>query len=107
MALGRWMLLWREMSTLAIGEGYRATEAELLARDVAARRAALDELLGAAAGVGRVGPRLRRLSMRYGLDPDAAFDWSRSSPGLTPTRRRTTRGSTTRTSTSWRSASTI
>ena len=45
--LGRWLLLWSEMSTLAIGEGYRATEGELLARDVAARRAALDELLGA------------------------------------------------------------
>ena len=71
--LGRWLLLWSEMSTLAIGEGYRATEGELLARDVAARRAALDELLGAVSGDGRVGPRLRRLSMRYGLDPDAAF----------------------------------
>ena len=71
--LGRWLLLWSEMSTLAIGEGYRATESELLARDVAARRAALDELLGAVAGDGRVGPRVRRLSMRFGLDPDAAF----------------------------------
>ena len=71
--LGRWLLLWSEMSTLAIGEGYRATEGELLARDVAARRAALDELLGAVSGDGRVGPRLRRISMRYGLDPDAAF----------------------------------
>ena len=71
--LGRWLLLWGEMSTLAIGEGYRATEGELLARDVAARRAALDELLGAVGGDGRVGPRLRRLSMRYGLDPDTTF----------------------------------
>ena len=58
MELGRWLLLWSEMSTLAIGEGYRATEGELLARDVAARRAALDELLGAVAGDGRVGQRV-------------------------------------------------
>ncbi len=71
--LGRWLLLWGEMSTLAISEGYRATEGELLSRDVAARRAALDELLGAIAGDVRVGRRLRRLSIRYGLDPDAAF----------------------------------
>ncbi len=71
--LGRWLLLWSEMSTLAIGEGYRATEGELLARDVAARRAALDELLGAVTGDGRAGQRLRRLSMRYGLDPDTTF----------------------------------
>ena len=71
--LGRWLLLWSEMSTLAIGEGYRATERELLERDVAARRAALDELLGATSDDARVGARLRRLSMRYGLDPDATF----------------------------------
>ena len=67
------------MSTLAISEGYRTTERELLARDVAARRAALDELLGAVAGDGRVGPRSRRLSMRYGLDPDARVSAGRQS----------------------------
>jgi hypothetical protein len=71
--LGRWLLLWSEMSSLAIGEGYRATERELLARDVAARRAALDELLGAVAVDARSRARLRRRAMRYGLDPDAPF----------------------------------
>ncbi len=80
--LGRWLLLWSEMSTLAIAEGYRATERELVARDVAARRAALDELLGAVVGDGRIRQRLRRLSMRYGLDPDAAFRLVAILPGL-------------------------
>ena len=80
--LGRWLLLWSEMSSLAIGDGYRATERELLARDVAARRAALDELLGAVAADARSGARVRRLAMRYGLDPDAAFRVAAIRPGL-------------------------
>ncbi len=80
--LGRWLLLWSEMSSMAIGEGYRATERELLARDVAARRAALDELLGAVAVDARSGARLRRLAMRYGLDPDATFRVAAILPGL-------------------------
>ncbi len=80
--LGRWLLLWSEMSSLAIGEGYRATERELIARDVAARRAALDELLGAVAVDARSRARLRRLAMRYGLDPDAAFRIAAILPGV-------------------------
>ena len=79
--LGRWLLLWSEMSSLAIGEGYRAAERELLARDVAARRAALDELLGAVATDARSGARVRRLAMRYGLDPDATFRIAAILPG--------------------------
>ena len=43
--LGRWLLLWTEMSSMAVGEGYRATELEIMARDAAARRAAIDELV--------------------------------------------------------------
>ena len=105
--LGRWLLLWSEMSTLAIGEGYRATERELLARDVAARRAALDELLGAVAGDARVGPRLRRLSMRYRPGPRCGLPIGGDPAGTrTSIRRRTSQDSTTRISTSWRAGST-
>jgi hypothetical protein len=71
--LGRWLMLWGEMASLAITEGYRAAEREMLARDAAARRAALDEMLGVVAGDGRAVARLRRLAMRYGLDPDATY----------------------------------
>jgi hypothetical protein len=70
--LGRWLMLWAEMSSLAIGEGYRAAEGEMVARDAAARRAALDEMIGAA-GDARTATRSRRLAMRYGLDPDASY----------------------------------
>ena len=95
--LGRLLLLWTEMSSLAMGEGYRATERELLARDVEARRAALDELLGAVSNDARAGARLRRLAMRYGLDPDAAFRVAAIHAGSGGrSRRRTRRGSTTR-----------
>jgi hypothetical protein len=79
--LGRWLLLWTEMSTLATSEGYRAAERDILARDVAARRAAVDELLGSTASEGRVAARLRRLAMRYGLDPDAAYRLAAILPG--------------------------
>ena len=69
------------MSSLAVGEGYRATERELLARDAAARRAAIDELLGAVPAEGRAASRLRRLAMRYGLDPDASYRVAAILPG--------------------------
>ena len=49
------------------------TERELLARDAAARRAAIDELLGAIPAEGRGVARLRRLAMRFGLEPDASY----------------------------------
>ena len=79
--LGRWLVLTTEMSSLAVGEGYRATERELLARDAAARRAAIDELLGAVPAEGRAASRLRRLAMRYGLDPDASYRVAAILPG--------------------------
>ena len=69
------------MSSLAVGEGYRATERELLARDVAARRAAIDELLGAVPADGRGAARLRRLAMRFGLEPDASYRVAAILPG--------------------------
>lgn len=79
--LGRWLLLWTEMSTLATSEGYRAAERDILARDVAARRAAIDELLGSIATDGRPAARLRRLAIRYGLDPDATYRLAAILPG--------------------------
>src|SRR5689334_13701510 len=85
--LGRWLLLATELSSLAIGEGYRATERELLDRDASARRAALDELLGSTSTEARTTARLRRLAMRYGLDPDATYRIAAILPGpeLDPT----------------------
>ena len=79
--LGRWFLLWTEMSTLAISEGYRAAERDILARDVAAQRATIDELLGSTSAEGRVAARLHRLAMRYGLDPDATYRLAAILPG--------------------------
>ncbi|HET9083370.1 MAG TPA: helix-turn-helix domain-containing protein [Candidatus Limnocylindrales bacterium] len=85
--LGRWLLLWTEMSSMAVGEGYRATELEIMARDAAARRAAIDELLGSMATDARSAARRRRLAMRYGLDPDATYRVAAVMPGpeLDPT----------------------
>ena len=79
--LGRWLLLWTEMSTLATSEGYRAAERDIVARDVGARRAAIDELLGSVSGDGRATSRLRRLAMRYGLDADATYRLAAILPG--------------------------
>jgi hypothetical protein len=79
--LGRWLLLWTEMSTLATSEGYRAAERDIVARDVGARRAAIDELLGSVAADGRAASRLRRLAIRYGLEPDATYRLAAILPG--------------------------
>jgi hypothetical protein len=80
-ALGRWLLLATEISSLAVGEGYRATERELLARDAAARRAALEELLTVQPATDRAAVRLRRLAVRYGLDADATYRLAAIEPG--------------------------
>ena len=75
------LMRWSELQSLAIGEGFRATERALVARDVAARRAALDELLGSTSTDGRAAARVRRLAMRYGLDPDATYRIAAILPG--------------------------
>jgi len=79
--LGRRLLMVTELSSFAIGEGYRATERELVARDAATRRAALDELLGAQPADARAAARVRRLAVRYGLDADATYRLAAIVPG--------------------------
>ena len=79
--LGRWLMLWSQVSSLAVSEGYQDTEREFLARDVAARRAALDELVGSIPADTRARSRVRRLATRYGLDPYAMYRVAAILPG--------------------------
>ncbi|HEX6868114.1 MAG TPA: helix-turn-helix domain-containing protein [Candidatus Limnocylindrales bacterium] len=72
-AFGRFLLLWNELTSLAVTDGYRIAERDILARAVEARRGALQELLGAVAGDPATKARLRRTALRYGLDPDAGY----------------------------------
>ncbi len=71
--LARRLLHAGDVIVAAVASGYRAVDRELVARDVEARRAFLEELLGSmavdAAAVGRV----RRHALARGLDPDDAF----------------------------------
>ena len=70
---GRFLLLWNELTSLAVTDGYRTAERDILARAVEARRGALGELLGAVADDAVGTARLRRLALRHGLDPDRAY----------------------------------
>ena len=70
---GRFLLLWNELTSLAVTDGYRSAEREILARSAAARRGALQELLGVVADDAASTARLRRLAVRYGLGPDRAY----------------------------------
>jgi hypothetical protein len=70
---GRFLLLWNELTSLAVTDGYRSAEREILARSVAARRGALQELLGVVAEDAASAARLRRLAARYGLAPDQSY----------------------------------
>jgi hypothetical protein len=71
--MGRWIFLWTEVTSLVVTDGYRAAEREVLARDAQARRGALQELLGVVASDTTTAARLRRLAVRFGLDPDAEY----------------------------------
>ena len=70
---GRFLLLWNELTSLAVSDGYRAAERDILARAVEARRGALHELLGVVTDDAVSEARLRRLAVRHGLDPDRAY----------------------------------
>ena len=71
--MGRWLFLWTEVVSLVVTDGYRAAEREVLARDTQARRGALQELLGVIATDTTTSARLRRVAVRFGLDPDDAY----------------------------------
>ena len=72
-AFGRFLLLWNELTSLAVTDGYRTAERDILARAVEARRGALQELLGVVADDAASQTRLRRVAVRHGLNPDRAY----------------------------------
>ena len=72
-AFGRFLLLWNELTSLAVTDGYRAAERDILARAVEARRGALQELLGVVADDAASQARLRRVAVRHGLNPDRTY----------------------------------
>ena len=72
--LARRLLHAGDVIVAAVASGYRAVDRELVARDVEARRAFLEELLGSmAARRCRRRPRYDATRSRRGLDPDDAF----------------------------------
>ncbi len=79
--LGHWLLVWTEMTSLAVTEGFRAAERDILARDAEARRAALDELLGVITADPLGFARTRRVASRFGLDPDRTYRLAVVAPG--------------------------
>jgi len=70
---GRFLLLWNELTSLAVTDGYRMAERDILARTVEARRGALQELLGVVVADVATEARLRRVAVRNGLNPDRAY----------------------------------
>ena len=72
-AFGHFLLLWNELTSLAVTDGYRIAERDILARAVEARRGALQELLGVVADDAASQARLRRVAARHGLNPDRAY----------------------------------
>jgi hypothetical protein len=71
--LGRYLLLWNELTALAVTDGYRSAEREILARDAEARRSALQELLGATADDAASRARLSQVAIQHGLNPNRAY----------------------------------
>ena len=71
--LGRWIFLLNEVTSLAVTDGYRTAEREILARDAQARRGALEEILGVVAPDAMTAARLRRVAARFGLSPDLTY----------------------------------
>ncbi len=71
--LGRWIFMWTEVTTLVVTDGYRTEERDILARDAQARRGALQEILGVIPADALTTARLRRVAVRFGLDPDSSL----------------------------------
>lgn len=71
--LGIWLLRGADITAQAIAEGYTTADRAIVARDVTARRAFLDEILSTFPPDEPAAARLRRLASRYGLNPAAAY----------------------------------
>jgi PucR C-terminal helix-turn-helix domain len=71
--LGSWLLNGADVAALAIAEGYLGTDRAVVARDATARRAFLEELLTSVALDTPSSARLRRLAIRYGVDPAGSY----------------------------------
>jgi hypothetical protein len=72
-SFGRWLLRGLDLVAAAIADGYIEADRELMARRTEARRAFLEELLGAVVSDPAEAAHLRRAASRYGLDPDAKY----------------------------------
>jgi hypothetical protein len=68
--LARRLLHGGDVIVAAVASAYRAVDRELVARDVEARRAFLEELLGSIAVDAAATGRIRRHALGRGLDPD-------------------------------------
>jgi len=71
--LGAWLLRAADLAAMSIAEGYTEADRAVVARDVVARRAFLEELLANVVIDDEGAARLRRLAIRYGLDPSATY----------------------------------
>ena len=102
----RYIMLWNELTSLVVTDGYRAAERDILARDAEARRGALQELLGVVAAdavVDRPAAPGRRSATAWTPTVRIASSRSRRAPRPIPSR--SGRGSATRSSTCSRGAS--
>jgi sugar diacid utilization regulator len=62
-----------DLIVASVAAGYRSVDRELVTRDAEARRAFIEELLGAIVVDGASAARLRRHALRRGLDPDSGY----------------------------------
>jgi hypothetical protein len=71
--VGSWLLRAAGLAAMSIAEGYTKADREIVARDATARRAFLEELLSSVPLDDAAFARLRRMAVRYGLDPGGSF----------------------------------
>lgn len=71
--VGSWLLRAADLAAMSIAEGYTRADREIVARDATARRAFLEELLSSASMDDAAYARLRRLAVRYGLNPVGTY----------------------------------
>ncbi len=80
-ALGSVLLRAGDAAAAAIAEGHELAERESAARDAAAYRGFVDELIGAAGGDPIAAARIARRGPRFGLDPRATYAVVAAHPG--------------------------